>query len=220
MIKFSPSLLAADFSNLREEVKKIKMADYLHLDIMDGNFVPNITFGPGLIEDLRPYSDLTFDTHLMIDHPERYIENFAKAGSDIITVHDEATLHTHRLIQQIKNTGCKAGVSLNPATPLDNLEYLLSEIDLVLIMSVNPGFGGQSFIPQILVKIERLATIIEKRGLDVEIAVDGGINQANIQDVVRAGADIIVAGSAIFKTDDPAKALENLRFNILSDQRS
>ncbi len=211
MVEFAPSLLAADFSKLNEEVKKVKSADYLHLDVMDGHFVPNITFGPKLISDLRKESDLKFDTHLMIDNPEKYIEDFAEAGSDLITVHEESSRHLHRLIQKIKKTGAKAGVALNPATPIDNLEYVISDLDLILIMSVNPGFGGQSFIPQILVKIERLATVVEKKGLDLKIAVDGGINEKNIQEVVRAGADIIVAGSAIFKSKDPEKSIEKMK---------
>lgn len=214
MVEFAPSLLASDFSNLREEVKKVEEAEYLHLDVMDGHFVPNLTFGPKLISDLREYSDLKFDTHLMIDNPEKYIETYAKAGSDLITIHEESSKHTHRLIQRIKDTGCKAGIALNPATPIDNLEYVLPELDLVLIMSVNPGFGGQSFIPQILVKIERLATVIEKRGLDLKIAVDGGINDNNIIDVVRSGAEIIVAGSAIFKSSDPARTIEKFRKKV------
>ena len=216
MIEFSPSLLAADFSNLRKEVQKINDAEYLHLDVMDGSFVPNITFGAKLIKDLRAHTDLKFDTHLMIDNPEKYIADFAEAGSDLITVHDESSRHTHRLVQQIKDMDCKAGVALNPATPIDNLEYILPELDLVLIMSVNPGFGGQSFIPQILVKIERLATILEKRGLELKIAVDGGIKEDNIEDVVRAGANLIVAGSAIFKADNPSQALNTMRKKVSS----
>ncbi|MGM0410461.1 MAG: ribulose-phosphate 3-epimerase [Bacillota bacterium] len=216
MVEFAPSLLAADFSKLNKEVKKVENADYLHLDVMDGQFVPNITFGPKLISDLRKESDLKFDTHLMIDNPEKYIEDFAEAGSDLITVHEESSSHIHRLIQKIKKTGTKAGIALNPATPIDNLEYVLSDLDLILIMSVNPGFGGQSFIPQILMKIERLATVVEKKGLDLKIAVDGGINDKNLQEVVRSGADIIVAGSAIFKTENPAKSLEKMK-KIIED---
>ena len=216
MVEFAPSLLASDFSNLKEEVKKVDNAEYLHLDVMDGHFVPNLTFGPKLINDLRKYSDLKFDTHLMIDNPEKYIETYAEAGSDLITIHEETTKHTHRVIQQIKNNDCKAGIALNPGTPIDNLEYILPDLDLVLIMSVNPGFGGKSFIPQILVKIERLATVIEKRGLNLKIAVDGGIKDSNIVDVVRSGADIIVAGSAIFKSNDPKKSIEDFRKKINS----
>ena len=218
MVEFAPSLLASDFSILKDEVKKVDTAEYLHLDIMDGHFVPNITFGPKLINDLRKHSNLKFDTHLMIDNPEKYIKTYADAGSDLITIHEESSKHTHRLIQQIKDTGCKAGIALNPATSIDNLEYVLPELDLVLIMSVNPGFGGQSFIPQILVKIERLATTIEKRGLELKIAVDGGVNENNIVDIVRSGANIIVAGSAIFKSKNPDKKIENFRKKIESEK--
>lgn len=207
MAKFSPSILASDFSNLRQEIKKIDKATYLHIDVMDGMFVPNITLGPGIINSIRPYSDLIFDTHLMIEKPERYIQEFSEAGSDIITLHVEATKHLHRAIQQVKNIGCKAGVALNPATPLQEIEYVLPELDLVLIMSVNPGFGGQSLIPQTLDKIRKLNKIIRNKNLDIEIEIDGGVNKYNCQEVVAAGTDIIVAGSAIFKQPDPAQTL-------------
>lgn len=211
MVEFSPSLLAADFSKLKEEIAKVEKAEYLHLDVMDGNFVPNITFGPGLIESIRDKTTLRFDTHLMIANPEKYIEDFAEAGSDLITVHAEASRHLHRLIQQIKSNKCQAGIALNPATPLNEIEYLLPDLDLVLIMSVNPGFGGQKFIPQILTKIKKLSNIIKERELSIKIAVDGGVNKDNIKKVVDAGAEMIIAGSAIFKQSDPGQALENLR---------
>ncbi len=211
MIKIAPSLLASDFTRLAEEVKTIDNADMLHLDIMDGHFVPNLTFGPGLISALRDKTDLAFDTHLMISNPEDYIEKYAEAGSDYITFHIEATDHSHRLIQRIKNAGCKAGVSLNPGTSLKDIEIILPDLDLVLIMSVNPGFGGQKYIPQINEKISRLNDMILELDNDVEIAVDGGIKLHNVNEVINAGADIIIAGSAIFGSENPYKAIEKFR---------
>src|SRR6056297_1351062 len=202
MTKFAPSILSADFSDLEKEIKKINKADFIHLDVMDGHFVPNITFGPGLIKAIRPYSSLTFDTHLMIESPEKFIDEFADAGSDIITVHQEATNHLDRVINYIKDKGCKVGVSLNPATSLKELKYVLKDIDMVLIMSVNPGFGGQKFIPQMLEKIRKLKEMINENRLDVDIEVDGGIKLSNVRGIIEAGADIIVAGSAIFKKGD------------------
>ncbi|MFW5735869.1 MAG: ribulose-phosphate 3-epimerase [Halanaerobium sp.] len=209
--KFAPSLLAADFSQLKDQLKLIKNADYLHLDVMDGVYVPNISFGPGIIKAIREHSSLPFDTHLMITKPERYIEDFAEAGSDILTVHLEATDHIHRVIQLIKDQGIKAGVSLNPATPLTNLEYILPELDQILIMSVNPGFGGQSYIPKMTEKIAKLNKIIDDNNYECKIEVDGGIKNHNLKEIVKAGADIIVAGSAIFGADDPAAALSEMR---------
>lgn len=213
MIKIAPSILSADFSNLNEQIGLIEKggADYIHLDVMDGHFVPNITFGAPVIKKLRGVTDIPFDVHLMIENPEEYIGDFVDAGADIITVHAESTVHLHRLIQQIKGYGVKAAVSLNPATPLDVLEYVLEDIDMVLIMSVNPGFGGQSFIPQCKVKIKRLKKMITDRNLDVEIQVDGGVKLDNIKEIVDCGADILVAGSAIFGSDDVVEATKQFK---------
>ena len=211
MIKIAPSLLASDFTRLAEEVKTIDNADMLHLDIMDGHFVPNLTFGPGIISALRDKTDLVFDTHLMISNPEDYIEEYAEAGSDYITFHIEATNHSHRLIQRIKEAGCKAGVSLNPGTSLKDIELILPDLDMVLIMSVNPGFGGQKYIPQITEKIARLNSMIEELNNDVAIAVDGGIKLHNVREVIEAGTDIIIAGSAIFGSENPHEMIRKFR---------
>lgn len=210
----APSLLSADFARLAEEVKAVESAkaDLLHLDVMDGRFVPNITFGPLVISAIRPHTSLPFDVHLMIVEPSRYIEEFAKAGADWICVHAEAETHLHRTITRIKELGKKAGVALNPHTPLEMVEYLLSELDFVLIMTVNPGFGGQKFIPQVLKKIERLRKMIDERGLKTLIEVDGGINKETAKDVISAGADILVAGTAVFKEKDYRIAIEVLRY--------
>ncbi len=207
MIKIAPSLLSADFANLKEEIKSIERggADYLHLDVMDGMYVPNITFGAPVIKKLRPITKLPFDVHLMIEKPERFIKDFVDAGADIITVHQEATSHLHRTIQEIKSYGIKAGVSLNPATSLDTLEYVLEDLDLVLIMTVNPGFGGQSFIKSMESKIKALRKIIEERDLDIILEVDGGVKLSNAVEIHNYGADLLVAGSDIFGAEDVEK---------------
>lgn len=204
MAKISPSLLSADFANLKEEIKKVEKggADYLHLDVMDGNYVPNITFGAPVIKKLRKITKLPFDVHLMIEKPERYIKDFVDAGADILTVHAEATVHLHRTIQEIKSYGIMAGVSLNPATPLEDIEYVLDDLDLILIMTVNPGFGGQSFIKAMTDKIKKLRKIIDERNLNIIIQVDGGVKLQNASEILKYGADLLVVGSDIFESED------------------
>lgn len=213
MIKLAPSILSADFSQLAESVKAVENAgcEYLHIDVMDGHFVPNITFGAVVFEKLRKKSNMTFDCHLMIEQPDLYLEDFVKAGADIITVHQEACVHLNRTIHHIKELGCKAGVAINPATSPQALEYVLQDVDMVLIMSVNPGFGGQKFIPQSLDKIKKLKQMIDARNYNVDIQVDGGVSVDNIHDIVTAGANIVVAGSAIFGKDNIQKAVSDLR---------
>jgi ribulose-phosphate 3-epimerase len=213
MIKIAPSILSADFSRLGEEIAAIETggADYVHIDVMDGHFVPNITIGPLVVEAARRVTTLPLDVHLMIENPDRYIADFANAGADIITVHYEAVPHLHRTVQLIHSLGKKAGVSLNPATPLNCLDMILDELDLVLIMSVNPGFGGQQFIPSCLPKIEALRKEIDRRGLTVELEVDGGVKLDNIASIAAAGAEVMVAGSAVYGTENYAATIAALK---------
>jgi ribulose-phosphate 3-epimerase len=213
MVKISPSILSADFARLGEEVQAVEQggADYIHVDVMDGHFVPNITIGAPVVKALRPVTSLPLDVHLMIENPDTYIPDFAAAGADIITVHQEAVPHLHRTVQLIHSFGKRAGVSLNPATPVDTLELILAEVDLVLLMTVNPGFGGQSFIPFTLEKIARMRAMIERSSRNIELEVDGGVKAANIAEIAKAGADVFVAGSAVFKGDDYARNLAALR---------
>jgi ribulose-phosphate 3-epimerase len=213
LIKIAPSILSADFSRLLEEVKRVEMggADLLHIDVMDGHFVPNISLGFPVISSIKGKTNLPFDVHLMIEKPEKYIDDFIEAGADIITVHVEAVVHLHRLINYIKNRGVKPGVALNPSTPLESIRYVLDDISMVLIMSVNPGFGGQEFIPQMIEKIIQLKEILKSKNPEVLIEVDGGINENNAHDVISAGADILVAGSAIFNSHNPEKTIKELK---------
>ena len=213
MKKIAPSILSADFARLGEEIKAIEAggADYVHIDVMDGQFVPNITIGPLIVEAARRVTTLPLDVHLMIDNPDRYIPDFAKAGSDIIVVHAEATNHLHRTVQLIKSLGKKAGVSLNPATPLNLLDYVMEELDLILLMTVNPGFGGQSFIEACIPKIQALRATMDRRGIEAELEVDGGVKIDNIARISHAGADVFVAGSAVFNSPDYAATIAELK---------
>lgn len=215
MIKLAPSILSADFARLLEDIKKVEKAgcEYLHIDVMDGHFVPNITLGPSIVKSLRKDVDMVFDVHLMIENPDNYIQDFVNAGADIITVHQEACKHLHRTIQNIKSMGVKACVSLNPATPVETIKHVIDELDMVLIMTVNPGFGGQSFIDGMTEKIKEVRDLANERNLNIEIQVDGGMKPNNVHKAVEAGADVIVAGSAIFGSDDINKTVQEFRSN-------
>ena len=215
-MKIAPSILSADFTRLAEELKAIEDAgaDYVHVDVMDGRFVSNITIGPFIVEAIKRATGLPLDVHLMIEAPERYVEDFARAGSSIITVHAEATRHLHGVVQTIKKLGARAGVSINPATPVSAVEEIIEDVDLVLVMSVNPGFGGQSFIPASLAKIRSIRALMNERGLKVELEVDGGIKVANIREAAMAGADVFVSGSGIFATGDYKKTIAAMRAEL------
>ena len=211
-VRIAPSILSADFAKLGEEVHAVAAAgaDYIHIDVMDGHFVPNLTIGPAVVKALRPHCDLPFDVHLMISPVDLFIEDFAAAGADIITVHPEAGPHLHRTIQLIKSLGKKAGVSLNPATPIDAVRHVIGDIDLILVMTVNPGFGGQKFIASQLEKIAALRAMIDASGRDIDLEIDGGINPETAKDAIGAGADVLVAGTATFK-GGPDKYAGNIR---------
>ncbi len=213
MGKIAPSILSADFTRLGEEVQRVEQAgaDYIHIDVMDGHFVPNITIGPMIVKAVRQVTELPLDVHLMISNPDSFVDDFVEAGADMITIHAEAVNHLHRSIQYIRDAGARPAVSLNPASPLQMIEYVLDEVGMVLLMTVNPGFGGQSFIPGVIPKIESLKEIIDKRGLDMELEVDGGIGPQTIGPVSLAGANVFVAGSAIFHSDNYADTIRLMR---------
>jgi ribulose-phosphate 3-epimerase len=214
MIKLAPSILSADFTRLGEQIEEAEGAgaDYIHVDVMDGHFVPNISIGATVVAAIRPVTSLPLDVHLMIEHPERYVSDFVHAGADIVTVHVEASPHTHATIRLIKELGAKAGISLNPPTPISAIEEFLHDVDLVLVMTVNPGFGGQSFIAETLPKIADMRSMLDARGLSAELEVDGGINADNAAEIVKAGATVLAAGSSIFRAEEGiAGAIRRLR---------
>ncbi|MFQ5328431.1 MAG: ribulose-phosphate 3-epimerase [Thermodesulfobacteriota bacterium] len=216
MKKIAPSILSADFARLGDEIKAVEegSADYIHIDVMDGHFVPNITIGPFVVEAVRRITTLPLDVHLMIESPERAIPHFAAAGSDIMTVHAEACPHLHRTVQQIKELGVRAGVSLNPSTSVTVLDHILEELDLVLVMSVNPGFGGQQFIPSSLKKVREIRERLDASGCKAELEIDGGIKIANIGEASRAGADVFVAGSAVFGSDNYSDTIKSMKEEV------
>ena len=211
--KIAPSILAADYANFASELKRIEetSAEYVHIDIMDGQFVPNISFGADVVASMRKHSKLVFDCHLMVVNPERYVDAFAQAGADIMTIHAESTLHIHGALQKIKAAGMKAGVVINPGTPVSAIESVLSLVDQVLIMTVNPGFGGQAFIPETLEKLAKVAQLRDEKGYDFDIEVDGGVDNKTIKACYDAGANVFVAGSYLFKASDLAAQVETLR---------
>ncbi|MEH7400681.1 ribulose-phosphate 3-epimerase [Gottfriedia acidiceleris] len=213
MVKIAPSILSANFAKLGEEILDVERggADYIHVDVMDGHFVPNITIGPLIVEAIRPVTKLPLDVHLMIEKPDQYIEQFVKAGADIITVHVEACTHLHRTIQTIKSFGIKAGVVLNPATPVSTIEQIIDDVDMVLLMTVNPGFGGQKFIQSVVPKIKQVANLIKERNLSVEIEIDGGVDEHTAKICVEAGATVLVAGSAVYNKEDRKEAIAKIR---------
>ena len=213
MGKIAPSILSADFTRLEEEIKAVEKAgaDYIHIDVMDGHFVPNITIGPMIVRAVRRITELPLDVHLMISQPDMFIDEFTEAGANIISVHAEALIHLHRTIQYIRDKGVRPAVSLNPATPLDVLEYILEYLDMVVLMTVNPGFENQKFIPEIIPKVKQLREMVQKAGLDIDIEVDGGINSETIGHVSSAGANVFVAGSAVFYTKDYTKTIQLMR---------
>ncbi|WP_102346982.1 ribulose-phosphate 3-epimerase [Bacillus sp. Marseille-P3661] len=215
MIKVAPSILSADFANLGNEINDVEKggADYIHVDVMDGHFVPNITIGPLIVDAIRPVTKLPLDVHLMIENPDLYIPAFAKAGADILTVHVETCKHIHRTIHLIKENNVKAGVVLNPGTPVNMIEDIIEDIDMVLLMTVNPGFGGQKFIYSVLPKIEKVANLIASKNLNVEVEVDGGVNQETARLCVEAGATVLVAGSAVFNNSNRKQAIDSIRGN-------
>ena len=213
MVKIAPSILSADFANLERDIRLVdeKGADYIHVDVMDGQFVPNITLGPNIVSAIRPVTDLPLDVHLMVQEPERFIEAFAEAGADILTIHQESTVHIHRGMQMIKNAGVKAGVVINPGTPVSAIEHVLSMADLVLIMTVNPGFGGQAFLPECLTKVAQLDALRKEKGYSYEIEIDGGVDDNTAKSCVDAGADVLVAGSYVYNAPEPGERIAKLR---------
>lgn len=222
MGKIAPSILSADFSRLGEEIRAVEKAgaDYIHVDVMDGHFVPNITIGPMIVKAVRKITKLPLDVHLMISNPDQYVTDFVEAGADILTIHAEAVTHLHRSIQHIRRAGAKPGVCLNPATPPQCLEYVMGAIDMVVVMSVNPGFGAQEFIPEVIPKIEWIRGVCERNGLPMEIEVDGGINPDTIERVARAGADVFVAGSAVFYSKDYARTIRLMKERMEAPQQT
>jgi ribulose-phosphate 3-epimerase len=213
MVKIAPSILSADFAKLGKEITDVEQggADLIHIDVMDGHFVPNITIGPLIVDAIRPITELPLDVHLMIENPDQYLDAFAKAGADYITVHVEACRHLHRTIHHIKELGVKAGVVLNPATPVESILSIINDVDMVLLMTVNPGFGGQKFIHSVLPKIRQVRDLAQSRNLDLEIEVDGGVNEETAKLCIEAGANVLVAGSAVYNKKDRAQAIAALK---------